>query len=190
MLVASEPRRNLYLRHYEFIRDALLYRLGDVEGSGEPLAAAEWRDVLQGRLVVQGKERSLGVQRTEWIQEILGPAMKACGINTLEGFPVPPEAVPTTTPTRAQEITWELAEMNFRYELCGLDEKAVGFDRHNDCAACFPGPLIGPDLSEGQKGFAALALVDRLPHLLRLARLMMDWSYRPRPGRTGSRCAA
>ncbi|KAJ7897989.1 hypothetical protein B0H14DRAFT_3424853 [Mycena olivaceomarginata] len=82
---------------------------------------------------------------------------------------------------RAEEITWELAEMNFRYELCRLDEKAVGFDRHDDCAACFPGPLIGPDVSEGQKGFAALALVDRLPHLLRLARLMMDWSYRPRP---------
>jgi hypothetical protein len=46
MLVASEPHRNLYLRHYELIRDALLYRLGDVEASGEPLAAAEWRDVL------------------------------------------------------------------------------------------------------------------------------------------------
>ncbi|KAJ7815896.1 hypothetical protein B0H14DRAFT_3475802 [Mycena olivaceomarginata] len=41
MLVTSEPRCNLYLCHYELIRDALLYRLGDVEGSGKPLAAAE-----------------------------------------------------------------------------------------------------------------------------------------------------
>jgi hypothetical protein len=47
--------------------------------------------------------------------------------------------------------------------------------------ACFPGGLLAPDLSESRKGFAAISLSDRLPHLLRLARLMQDWTYRPRP---------
>jgi hypothetical protein len=181
LVISSDARRDMYLHHYQLIRDALLYRLGDVEEPHDPVSAAEWRDALQGKVVAQGKHKSQVEKRTTTVQRILGPALRACGIDTLDGFPVAQVDVPPTTPARAREITWELAEMNFRFELCALDEEACGVERHEDCVACFPGGLLAPDLSESRKGFAAISLSDRLPHLLRLARLMQDWTYRPRP---------
>ncbi|KAF8185778.1 hypothetical protein K438DRAFT_1765567 [Mycena galopus ATCC 62051] len=115
LVIGSNARCDMYLHHYQLIRDALLYRMGDVDEPHDPVSAAEWRDALQGKLVAN---------------------------------------VLPMTPARAKEITWELAEMNFRFELCALDEQACGVDRHEDY---------------------------RLPHLLRLAQLMEDWTYPPRP---------
>ncbi|KAJ6530238.1 hypothetical protein B0H19DRAFT_967944, partial [Mycena capillaripes] len=181
LLVSSEPRLNTYFHHYQLLRDALCYRMGDPDDLQSPLSVSEWRDVLQGKVVQQGKHGTLAEKRTTAIQRVLGPATKACGMNQLDGFPIPPDSVPRITRARGQEITWELAEMNFRYELCALDACASGLDRLDDCMKCFPGPLINPELVEGKMGFAAIAPRDRLPSLLSLARLMLDWSCRPRP---------
>ncbi|KAF8164179.1 hypothetical protein K438DRAFT_1984879 [Mycena galopus ATCC 62051] len=181
LVIGSDARRDMYIHHYQLIRQALLYRMGDVDEPHDPVSAAEWRDALQGKLVVQGKHNSKSEKRTSTVERILGPALRACGINTLQGFPVPSADVPHTTPARSKEITWELAEMNFRFELCALDQQACGVDRHEDCEACFPGGLLAPDLKESRMGFAAMSSSERLPHLLRLARLMEDWTSRPRP---------
>ncbi|KAJ7468356.1 hypothetical protein B0H11DRAFT_1921223 [Mycena galericulata] len=180
LLLSSEARLHTYLHHYQLIRDALLYRMGDHNDSQTALSVAEWRDILQGKVVGQGMRGSLAEKRTTAIERVLGPAMRACGIDQLDGFPVPPDCTPRTTQTRSKEITWELAEMNFRFELCALDTRASGLDRLEECMKCFPGPLIGPDLSEGNKGLAAVQISERLPFLLSLARLMLDWACRPR----------
>lgn len=172
LLTASESRCDLYFHHYQLIRDALLYRQGDVAVSNDPLSPAEWRDMLQGKVVTQGKSGSLAERRTSSIERILAPAMRACNLTTLVNFPVPAARVPVTTPSWGKEITWELAEMNFRFELCALDEEACGLDRHEKCMEGFPGGLLAPDLSEGLKGLAAVSPSERLPTLLHLARLM------------------
>ncbi|KAJ6593737.1 hypothetical protein B0H19DRAFT_919818 [Mycena capillaripes] len=164
LLIASEPRLQMYLHHYQLLRDALCYRMGDPDDLQSPLTISEWRDVLQGKVVTQGKAGSLVRKRSVAIEQVLGPAMRACRMERLDGFPVPP-----TTPTRGQEITWELAEMNFRYELCALDTRTTGLNRLDDCMKCFPGALLGPQLDEGKKGFAAIAPRDQLPFLLSLA---------------------
>ncbi|KAJ7314896.1 hypothetical protein DFH08DRAFT_972294 [Mycena albidolilacea] len=149
LLISSEARLDMYLHHYQLIRDALCYRMGDFENPQSPLTISEWRDVLQGKLAKQGKPGTLAEKRTVSIE---------------------------------QELTWELAEMNFRYELCALDVVAAGVDRLDDCMKCFPSPMIiNPELSEGKKGFAAITPMERLPFLLSLARLMADWLYQPRP---------
>lgn len=181
LLIASEARIHMYLHHYQLIRDALLYRMGDPDEDNTALTVPEWRDVLQGKVVKQGARGTLVEKRTAVIEKLLGPAMRACGIDRLEGLPVPLDRVPPTTRNRGKEITWEVAEMNFRFEVCALDLLASGFDRYEECMNCFPGPLVGPDLGEGKKGFAAIASSERLPSLLSLARLMLDWSYHPRP---------
>jgi hypothetical protein len=147
--------------------------------SNNPLSPAEWQDILQGEVVTQGKLGSLGERRTLSIEHILAPVMRACNLMTLVNFPVPAEWVPVTMPSRGKEITWELAEMNFRYELCTLDEVACGLNRHEKCLEGFPGSLLAPDLSKGLKGLAAVSPSERLPSLLHLARLMRDWSYHP-----------
>ncbi|KAJ7935733.1 hypothetical protein B0H13DRAFT_2304233 [Mycena leptocephala] len=141
LLIASESRLHMYLHHYQLVRDALCYRMGDPDDSQLPLSVSEWRDVLQGKVVKQGKLSSLSEKRTIAIEQVLGPAMKACGIQQLEGFPVSPDCTPHTPRIRGQEITWELAEMNFRYELCALDSRAAGLDRVAECMRCFPGAL-------------------------------------------------
>ncbi|KAJ7440104.1 hypothetical protein B0H11DRAFT_2253265 [Mycena galericulata] len=181
LLISSASRLDMYLHHYQLIRDALLYRMGDRDDLQAALKVSEWRDILQGKVVKQGKRGSLAEKRTTAIEQVLGPAMRACGIDKYDGFPVDPKLVQETTHTRGKEITWELAEMNFRFELCTLDGRASGLERPDECMKCFPGGLIGPELSEGKKGFAAIASSERLPYLLSLARLMLDWSYRPRP---------
>ncbi|KAJ7038722.1 hypothetical protein C8F04DRAFT_1255643 [Mycena alexandri] len=181
LLISSEARLHTYLHHYQLIRDALMFRMADPNDHHTALTVSEWRDVLQGKVMKQGRSGTLAEKRTATIERVLGPAMRACGIDELDGIPVPADRVPLTTRTRSKEITWEVAEMGFRFELCALDGVASGLDRIEKCMQCFPGPLVGPDLSEGKKGFAAISSQDRLPFLLRLARLMLAWSYRPRP---------
>ncbi|KAJ6498851.1 hypothetical protein C8R45DRAFT_1093147 [Mycena sanguinolenta] len=178
---SSEARVQLLLHHYQLMRDALLFRLGDCEDLQEPFTVQEWRDILSGKLVKQGKAGSLLEERTAGIEQALRPAMKACGITELVGFPVPPECVPQMSTTRAQEITWELAEINFRFELVSLDLLASGLDRFEACVKCFSSRMIIPRLDEGNRGFASGSPLDRLPHLLCLTCLMLDWTYSPRP---------
>jgi hypothetical protein len=76
-----------------------------------------------------------------------------------------------------KELLWELAEMNFRYEFLALDARASGLDRPDVCRQCFGDEaLVGMDFRESQRGLAALATMDRLPCLLRMARVMRDWT--------------
>ncbi|KAF8143180.1 hypothetical protein K438DRAFT_1994140 [Mycena galopus ATCC 62051] len=183
----DESRRHMMLHHYQLVRDALFYRLGDSSSSHRPLTAQQWRDVLQGKITRQGKAGSKAEERTGVIQDVLGPAMRACGLDQFSDFPVDPTRAPSTSHDRAKELVWEVSEINFRYELLEVDARASGLSRPDDCRQCFPGHLLlGFDLSAGKMGFAADASEDRLPYLLRLARLMLDWKPRPRPPQISS----
>ncbi|KAF8135940.1 hypothetical protein K438DRAFT_1997068 [Mycena galopus ATCC 62051] len=181
-LLVNSIQLDTHFYCYELIRDALLYRMGDVQASQEPLSPAQWREILRGKWNAQGKEGGITQKRTASFDRILGPALKARGIDVPAGsFLLPREGIPAPSTTRAKQITWELAEMNFRLDLCALDELVCGVDRHEECLACFPGGLV-PDLSEGTLGFAAISAPERLPHLLHLARLMSTWrTNTPRP---------
>ncbi|KAJ7502481.1 hypothetical protein B0H11DRAFT_2223395 [Mycena galericulata] len=183
MLVSpvDENRRQLLLYHYQLVHDALLYRLGDPHQSHAPLTTQEWRDVLQGKVSTRGKRGSKAFGRTVAIEKLLGPAMKACGIE-LTDFAVDASSVPRTTRNRAKEILWGLAEMNFRFELLALDARASGIDRPDKCRECFAGGnLLGLDIGLSKQGLAAIVPSQRLPYLQRLAELMRDWKSRPRP---------
>ena len=183
LLISSDDarRRNTFLHHYQLMRDALLYLLGhpDPDAPYQGLSAQEWRDVMLGKIAERGKLGSRARKRAAGIEEVLGPAMRACDLKQFDDFPA--AYVPQTSFVRAQEITWELAEMNFRYELPALDARASGLDRPDECMQCFPGRPIGPDLGESKLGFAAISSSERLPYLLCLAILMQDWRPRPRP---------
>ncbi|KAJ7027258.1 hypothetical protein C8F04DRAFT_925608, partial [Mycena alexandri] len=117
-----EDRRQVMLHHYQMIRDALLYCMGDPDGDQFALTAQQWRDVLQGKLSAQGKAGSKAEKRTVTIENILGPAIRACGLDIGQiNFPADIRNIPPTTRNRARELTWELGELNFRYELLALD---------------------------------------------------------------------
>ncbi|KAJ6607490.1 hypothetical protein B0H10DRAFT_2227794 [Mycena sp. CBHHK59/15] len=175
-------RRQMFLHHFSLIRDALLYRLGDPDDPHDRLSSHEWRDVLQGKLVKQGRLGTKAYVRSAMIADILGPAMRTCEIDQLHNFPVAPESVPRITNKRAKEILWDIAEMNFRYELLALDARASGIDRPEECRQCFADAvLLGLDIGLSKRGLAAVASAERHPYLLQLARLMCDWRCGPRP---------
>ncbi|KAJ7089423.1 hypothetical protein C8R44DRAFT_751432 [Mycena epipterygia] len=185
LLVSStnEARRQLFLHHYQLMHDALLYHLGDPNDPHWALPTQVWRDILQGKVSKQGRPGTRAEARTASIETVLGPALKACGIDELSGFLTDGDRIPFTTQNRAKEIVWEFAEMNFRFELLGLDARASGMQRPEQCRECFPGQrLLRLDIAESKQGFAAIASAERLPYLLRLAALMVDWQHRPRPG--------
>ncbi|KAK7000838.1 hypothetical protein R3P38DRAFT_3284892 [Favolaschia claudopus] len=114
-----------------------------------------------------------------FIDEILGPAMRACGLSQLHDFPADSASIVPIATTRAKEIVWKLAELEFRFELLSLDRRASTVSRPQECARCFPGGfLMGVPLTSGKDGFAAGMPSERDPFICALARLMR-WSPRP-----------
>ncbi|KAJ7045054.1 hypothetical protein C8F04DRAFT_1249500 [Mycena alexandri] len=173
----DELRRRVLYHHYELLRDALMFRLAFGDEPRALLTTQEWRDILSGKITKQGKAGSRARARSASLEDLMRPALDACGIDDLTGFPVSPDAIPPLNLNKAKEILWELAEINFRYELLALDARASGLDRPDECRRCFATTkLIGIDLHESQRGLAALETDDRLPHLLCIARLMHDWT--------------
>ncbi|KAF7366124.1 hypothetical protein MVEN_00489200 [Mycena venus] len=49
-LLISSERRDVYLNHYQLMRDALQYLLGNPDGAYRGLTPQEWRDVLGGKV--------------------------------------------------------------------------------------------------------------------------------------------
>ncbi|KAJ7436440.1 hypothetical protein FB451DRAFT_1417426 [Mycena latifolia] len=173
----EEPRRRMLYHHYRLLRDALMFRLADRSQRHALLTTQQWRDILQGKVIKQGKDGTRAQARSASLEDLLQPAFSACGINALMEFPVPPEAVPPQHMNSTKELLWELAEINFRYEFLALDARASGLDRSDECRRCFAGEgLIGMDFRESQRGLAAREAMDRLPYLLCMAGLMCDWS--------------
>nr|GAT45485.1 predicted protein [Mycena chlorophos] len=174
----DDHRRQLFLHHYQLLRDGLFYWMAHPTDGilGHARSPQEWRDVLQGKIVASGAGETKAQKRTLTIEEVLRPALEASGMKDLSGFPVPADEVRYTTPERARELTWELAEMNFRFELMALDARVSGLERVDCSSACFVGQPISPELSESKLGFSAGTASDRLPYFLRLAELIRDWS--------------
>ncbi|KAJ7096452.1 hypothetical protein C8R44DRAFT_889760 [Mycena epipterygia] len=164
-------------RNFTLMRDALLFRLADRSQRPALLTTQQWRDILTGKVVKQGKDGSRAQARSASLEDLLQPAFSACGIDALAEFPVRPEAIPPLQVHRTKELLWELAEINFRYEFLALDARASGLDRPDKCRRCFAGEgLIGMDFRESQRGLASHEPMTRLPYLLCMAGLMRDWS--------------
>jgi hypothetical protein len=173
----EELRRRTLYHHYRLMRDALMFWLADCSQHHALLTTQQWRDILQGKVIKQGKDGTHAQAHSASLEDLLRPAFSACGINALNKFPVPPEAIPPLNVHKTKELLWELAEINFFYEFLALDARASGLDRPNECHRCFAGKgLIGMDFRESQRGLAAHETMEHLPYLLCMAGLMCDWS--------------
>lgn len=180
LLISSpdDSKRQLSLHHYTMLYDALLYRLGNPSSSRRPLSSQQWRDVLYGKVHTQGRGKAAG--RSSIIEEVLGPALQACGMSGYHDFPADPSTIPHITVNRAREILWELAESSFRFELLALDRRASGVSRPEMCRECFAGGmLMGMPIGLSKQGLAAESPSNKHPFISRIARLMKDWPHAP-----------
>jgi hypothetical protein len=84
-----------------------------------------------------------------------------------------------------QEILWELYELNFRFELVALDQRARLTPVESEAQvlshqlllmACFPSKvLLVADISSANQGLASPTLQGRAQYLIAMKRLMKSW---------------
>ncbi|KAJ7496266.1 hypothetical protein B0H11DRAFT_1910025 [Mycena galericulata] len=173
-------RRQMFLHHWRLLRDAVIFRISEAGSDPLGLSSQEWRDILEG----QGERVGQRNQRTKnkrSLGEVIGPALRACSVDRLHGFPPPVNTNPGYSIPVAQQIIWELAEVNFRWELLSLDKRASGRTRPHEVKMCFAGGMLLEVLLElGKRGLAASALEERHRYHVRLATLMLDWKVQSR----------
>ena len=87
-----------------------------------------------------------------------------------------------------EEIVWELAELNFRFELLALDSRATtspSENRHQMVSECFPGlsskSLLVADLGAANHGLSSQSWEERALYLHALKRLMTTWKGKVPP---------
>ncbi|KAJ7101820.1 hypothetical protein C8R43DRAFT_963922 [Mycena crocata] len=189
LLVNSTPeRRRMFLHHWSLLSDGFLFLLSQPPHA-QLLTAQEWRDILEGLLTKRGHAQSKTYKRSVELERFIRPALEASGIESVEGFPVPPASLRDFSLQETREIVWVVAETSFRFEFCALDKRASKKERVAHVQRCFAGrTLIGTPLHMSKRGLAATEQEERHRYLVRMADLMLDWttrSARPEPIRQG-----
>jgi hypothetical protein len=174
---ANEFRRATYFATWSAIEPACIYRL--LSSTAAPLSSQEWRDVLIGG--IQSKSpHAKSAQARENAALLLGSALQELGIQINQSPSL------TTTPSLpdpdAQKILWKVTELNFRFELLGLDKRARPSNENEDAREDLIKECLGTnsllvvDYEEANVGLRSGDWRERLPCLLGLRRLMKDWN--------------
>ncbi|KAF8211632.1 hypothetical protein K438DRAFT_1752328 [Mycena galopus ATCC 62051] len=171
----SPERRQMFLHNWTLVHAAMIYRA--TEGNG-CLSSQEWRDILEGKAMREDGQRNKRTGNNRSLRDIMAPVLADCGIEDLNGYPVPREAIlPEYSILAAKQIIWQVAETNFRFEFVSLDQRASGRERKRAVAKCFAGGMFFEvPLKYSKQGLAAVHLRDRHPYYIRMAFLMLDWT--------------
>lgn len=182
-------RRETYFRTWLKYRTALIYRVSSKDFAATPMPGTIWRDLLtyeysQQKLTDSTKETKSNKLRALAV-DFLQNCLQAEDV-TLMGLEKGEvvwngKVCETLTNAEREEILWELAELNFRFELLALDERATtsAEDRRELISACFPGctsrSLLVADLGTANHGLADRNWENRATFLHALKRIMMGW---------------
>ncbi|KAJ7610360.1 hypothetical protein FB45DRAFT_1037933 [Roridomyces roridus] len=179
---AENPqRRAKFLHHWRVVQDAILYLISVDKMA--PLSNQDWRDILEGLVKSRGHAKSRTGKRSRSLAVVLEPLI-AGGLldqNALAQLPVPPGSIPHYTVKDFRRTIWQVAEINFRFELASIDRRASSLDRLEDVRMCFPGgQLESVPLELATRGFASASPDDHLRYFIRVGKLMLDWRTRTR----------
>ncbi|KAJ7653449.1 hypothetical protein B0H17DRAFT_1147100 [Mycena rosella] len=155
---ANAERRRKGLTHWTMLRDAFLYMLSQ-PGQAVLLSGQQWRDVLEGLLKARGMSNSRHGRRSTSLEDRIRPALQASGIDTVEGFPVPPERAIQFSIKETRDIVWQ--------------------ERLEAVKDCFAGRvLVEIPAAMGNRGWASESIQERHDYARRTATLMLDWTTR------------
>ena len=163
-----------------------MYRLYLPSSAAIPLSNQEWRDILIGDIGSKSPEARSAKAR-EHAQQLLGSALEDLDIRLDD--PSPSAAEPSLiTDSEAQQILWQLTEINFRFEFLALDKRASNSCQSEDqrqelIRECFGGQsLLCADIQQANIGLGSDDWRGRLPVLQTFRRLMKDWEgMKPMP---------
>jgi hypothetical protein len=189
----SSVRQDVYFRGWLKYQDVLLYRLSS-DFNAAPMPNTVWRKLLafeldnnQDKMTVSSSKSTKASKLRDLAVDFLQDCLKAPGVvyTELGGGKLywNGQVVDNPSDLQREEILWELAELNFRFELLALDSRAsskIDNDRHKLVEECFPGcpsgaSLLVADLGAANHGLASTNWEDRSQYLMALKRLMMTW---------------
>jgi hypothetical protein len=197
-------------------RPALIYRLAGHNSNAKPLSTQDWRTMLHlpipglevpprphptssstlpKKPSAGGPEQTKSAKRLEVIRSLLRDCLDVDGVHVNEtptnGMMWQEQRLsPGELPDQrvAQEILWELFELNFRFEFMALDLRAHiplavptnGFSREDLLLKCFPGNVGGSFLVAptefAHQGLAASTWQDRAPFIVAVKNVVCTWS--------------
>jgi hypothetical protein len=178
LCTATAERTAKYFPAWIALREAFIFRAFSGESSA-PLLSREWRDLLYGLVFHRSATKTKAQEDREQTKALLGATVGAVA-QALYNSP-PNNTLPNVH--EARTILWELAELNFRFELLSLDRRASGSytDRLYLVLQCFPGgvegisSLLSVSAKDGITGWAASNIGDRKPYIMALYKLIRDW---------------
>ncbi|TFK61916.1 hypothetical protein BDN72DRAFT_903674 [Pluteus cervinus] len=151
------------------IQSACIYRVTIQETSPSLLGKQDWRDLLF----------TARNAKTKTLLQIFEEPFRACQVHYEDKAAQPPPPLPDITNIR--QILWEFYELNFRWDLCALDEqvrlRSVNSALHHDRlqnALNTPGLFTLFD-STYASGLASPIPQERKLVLLRLRTVIKDW---------------
>jgi hypothetical protein len=213
--VSVTPKRQeaLFLGWLKY-RKMMLYRVSSCDFNAQPMPQGLWRDFLtlehvasaQGSNLTnsKGSERGLITDATgvggsaentrsrkhrqnaqDFLQNCLSAADGVELVSTDGQLEWNGKTLETPSDLEREEILWELAELNFRFELQALDARATAAESRSDrqllVTACFPygesgtATLLVADLGAANHGLASQNWEEKAPYLQALRQLMATW---------------
>ena len=171
----------------------MIFRFIPHDSDASPLSRDHWHAFLSDS-IEQVHNKDWRKEKKDYMRGILGNAVKDFGGASedvksdihFKGMKVNAEG-PITADV-AQEILWEISELNFRVELSALDHyaSALPFDNRRSsvlrCFASCPGNLYAVTFEEASAGLGALDIRHRAPYFQHLYSLMKDWKGHERAG--------
>ncbi|KAJ7131850.1 hypothetical protein C8R43DRAFT_1133522 [Mycena crocata] len=173
-IFVNTRKMDLFVHHWMMLSVVFEWRMRHAPVEDWLLSGQQWRDILEGKLEERGKPGRTQ-RRSAKLAPLIEPALRTCNINDLDAFPV--KDPPAASIDQVKQLTWRLAEMNFRFELLSLDNRASGSLHRSECQQCFAGGLMmGFPLEVSQQGLASDSRPERHRYFVRLATLMLDWN--------------
>jgi hypothetical protein len=208
--VQKAERQDTFFRTWLKYRSTMIYRISSSSSTALPMPNAVCRNFLTleavdnkkvGQLASTSattptsKSMSNPSTRAAKLREMTSDFLQNC-LDATEGV----HLMQSTTPQlkwngvevgingpnnlQREEILWELADLNFRFELLALDSRATtGSDSESErqalVSACFPnctsGSLLVADLGAANHGLASENWEEKALYLHALKRVMMSW---------------
>jgi hypothetical protein len=196
--VQNKQRQDVYFTTWLKYRTAMIYRLSSSTFTATPMPNAVWRNFLSiesvdsknpGSSTSDPPSRTRAAKLREMAHDFLQNCLEA-EVNLAQSNDAPITwngdvvTIHDLSDLQREEVLWELAELNFRFELLALDSRATTTTcsdsvRQQLVSACFPncdsGPLLVADLGGANHGLASQDWEERARYLHALKRVMMSW---------------
>ncbi|TFK59867.1 hypothetical protein BDN72DRAFT_905464 [Pluteus cervinus] len=177
LFFGTTDRAKRCLVTWRAIREACKFRIISSKSNPLALSKQEWCDLLY----------AVGNARTAKLLEIFKEPFDECQIDYASLNLIPLTSLSDIPISTFRQIFWELFELNFRWDLKLLDERARCRDAHSILHeehlqnALATSGLFAFDFVHSSSGLASLSPQLRLPALLGLRKLVQDWDGRREP---------